>query len=283
LVVQVALKGVSGLGATGSTVFINAEAGEDWDVFVSQCVERGLQGIECLSGIPGFVGGTPVQNVGAYGQEVSGSIVEVRALDRRSGKIATLANADCGFSYRASIFNTTERDRFIVLSVTYSLTQDGASLITYKDLKDIFGDRAPSLKETREAVLNIRRAKSMVIDDNDPNSQSAGSFFKNPVVTAGQFEHIRGVCAKLNIEGVPSFPVGNGLVKVPAAWLIERAGFYKGYSLGSAGLSANHTLALINRGNASASDMIALKKKIEDRVQEVFSILLAPEPVFVGF
>lgn len=283
LVLQVALKGVSGFQEKDGTVYVTAQAGEDWDALVDACVAKNLQGVECLSGIPGFVGGTPVQNVGAYGQEVSETIVSVKAFDRKSGEILTLTNADCGFAYRTSIFNTSEKDRFIVLSVTYALTLNGDPKITYKDLKEIFGARAPSLAEARQAVLNVRRAKSMVIDEADPNSRSAGSFFKNPIVTVGKFARVREIAASMGIEDVPTFPAGEGKVKIPAAWLIEQSGFAKGYRKGRAGLSTRHTLAIVNLGGAAAADVLALKDEVQARVWEVFSIKLKTEPVFVGF
>ncbi len=261
-------------------VEVNVGAGEDWDAFVEFCVNRNLAGIECLSGIPGFVGGTPVQNVGAYGQEVSESIVAVRCYDRVNCEIVELGNSECGFTYRTSIFNSTERDRYVVLGVTYRLTANGDPKIAYQDLKDLFGERRPTLNATREAVLKIRRTKSMVIDPNDPNSRSAGSFFKNPIVDRGQFEKIVNVS---DVPSVPHFPAGENKIKVPAAWLIERSGFHKGFRCGNAGISTNHSLALVNLGQASAAEIVALKDKIQDGVREKFDILLRPEPVFVGF
>ncbi len=210
LVINVALKGVTISDGTSVT----AGAGEDWHAFVEMCVDRDLAGVECLSGIPGFVGGTPVQNVGAYGQEVSESIASVRCFDRTTNAIVDLRNSDCGFTYRTSIFNSTERDRYVVLSVTYNLTAYGEPKIAYKDLKDHFGDRRPTLKETREAVLNIRRMKSMVIDPDDPNSRSAGSFFKNPIVETEKFEKMVGETGEQN---VPHFPAAEDRVKIPAA------------------------------------------------------------------
>ncbi len=274
LVIQVALGGVR-----IDDTHVTAQAGEDWDKFVELCVDRNLGGLECLSGIPGLVGGTPVQNVGAYGQEVSESIVSVRCFDRVTGKVVELRNADCGFAYRTSIFNSSERDRYVVLAVTYRLTAGADPKIAYKDLKEFFGDRQPGLSETRAAVLQIRRAKSMVIDENDPNSRSAGSFFKNPIVDVSKHEEI---AADREHASVPSFPAGDK-VKIPAAWLIERSGFQKGYRLGKAGISTKHSLALVNLGGATAAEIIALKEKIQDGVRGKFDILLQPEPIFVGF
>ncbi len=273
LVIHVRLKGIAFEGD-----LITAQAGEDWDPLVEYCVDRNLGGIECLSGIPGSVGGTPVQNVGAYGQEVSERIVTVRCFDRIAREIVELGNAACGFTYRTSIFNTTERDRYVVLAVTYRLNEGETPNINYKDLREHFEDRCPTLSEARAGVLRIRREKSMVIDRDDPNSRSAGSFFKNPIVATGVLDEIAGSID----QPVPHFPFGQN-VKIPAAWLIEMAGFEKGFRLGHAGISANHSLAIINRGGATAAEIVDLKERIQDTVSQKFGILLQPEPVFVGF
>jgi UDP-N-acetylmuramate dehydrogenase len=273
LVIQIALKGIISDGDT-----ITAAAGEDWDAFVGYCVDRDLAGVECLSGIPGTVGGTPVQNVGAYGQEVSQTIVQVRCYDRRTREILDLSNEKCGFKYRVSIFNSTERGRYVVLAVQYKLSANGKPKLSYKDLIDAFGDSTPTLKQVRERVLSIRRAKSMVIDSNDLNSRSAGSFFKNPVISIEEFSKMKERFG----DSIPHFPAGNESVKVPAAWLIERSGVTKGFTSGNAGISTNHTLAIINRGGATAAEIVSLKNMIQDGVFEKFSISLVPEPVFVG-
>lgn len=265
-------------GGSDSSVYLTAQAGEDWDSFVASCVDHDLAGVECLSGIPGFVGGTPVQNVGAYGQEVSETIVSVRCFDRTAREFVELSNAECGFEYRKSIFNSTHRDRYVVISVMYELQPNGEPKQVYKDLLEHFGDATPSLLDVREAVLDIRRSKSMVIDPDDPNSQSAGSFFKNPIVPIEKYDTIAE-----SFGYVPHFPAGDGLVKIPAGWLIERAGFPKGFRKGRAGISSNHTLALINCGGASANEIIALKNDMQTAVKERFEIELQPEPIFVGF
>ena len=270
----------AGVRPDAGVTLVTVAAGEDWDEFVEYCVNNDLAGVECLSGIPGFVGGTPVQNVGAYGQEVSETIVTVKCFDRVEKRIVELSNAECGFEYRKSIFNSSARDRYIVFSATYALAKGGAPKIAYKDLRDRFPDGSPSLRETREAVLQIRRAKSMVIDPDDPNSLSAGSFFKNPVVSAELVGSLRLAAGGGNI---PTFPATGGNVKIPAAWLIERAGFGKGYRLGRAAISSNHSLALINLGGATASEIVELKRSIQDGVEEKFDILLQVEPIFVGF
>lgn len=279
LVLKIDLTGVD-FHNDGETVLVTAHAGEDWDCLVEKCVENGLAGFECLSGIPGTVGGTPVQNVGAYGQEVSETIVLVRCFDRVDRMVLSLSNKECGFAYRKSIFNTTERDRYVVLSVVYRLVKNGAPRTVYKDLLEHFGDRKSTLQETREAVLGIRRSKSMVIDANDPNSRSAGSFFKNPIVPSSVANTI---AAELKLDRVPQFPAGDGLVKIPAAWLIEQAGLSKGFVLGNAGISQNHSLAIVNRGGASAAEIVALRDLIQKTVRDKFGIELQPEPIFVGF
>jgi len=219
-----------------------------------------------------------VQNVGAYGQEVSESIVSVRCFDRQSGEIAKLANAEFGFAYRTSVFNTTERNRYVVLSVEFRLTPGGKPKIAYRDLTEYFAARTPTLAETRKAILTIRRSKSMVIDPDDPNRRSAGSFFKNPIISKDKFDEISSRFA----GKVPSFSAGEGSVKIPAAWLIENSGFHKGFVMGAAGISTNHTLAIINRGGATAGDILSLAESIQARVRQDFGIDLTPEPVFVG-
>ena len=273
LVIQIGIGGVS-----IDNDVVTAAAGENWDAFVERCVNENLAGVECLSGIPGTVGGTPVQNVGAYGQEVSETITSVRCYDQSQGSIIDLSNAECGFGYRTSLFNTLERDRYVVLSVTYALEKNGGAKIVYKDLTEHFADRVPSLAEARDAVLSIRRSKSMVIDANDENRRSVGSFFKNPMVEKSKYDEI----AQGAGFGVPYFPASSGLVKIPAAWLIERAGFQKGYQIGNVGISTNHTLAIVNRGGASAAEIVGLKDRIQQTVQEKFNITLIPEPIFIG-
>jgi len=288
LVIRLALKGVSWRNE-GDEVIVTAQAGEDWDELVVQCVERNLAGVECLSGIPGSVGGTPVQNVGAYGQEVSETIVSVRVFDRLDKSFVELSNAECKFSYRASIFNTSARDRYVATAVTYALKPHAEPAIRYPDLKNYFSNAStkPSLGETREAVRTIRARKAMLITPDDPDCRSAGSFFKNPVITSESFSRIEAIARDQNLIGaeerVPNFTADDGKVKIPAAWLIERSGFQKGYCRGRVGISSKHTLAIINRGGATAREVTELMKEIQDRVAEKFSVSLSPEPVFVGF
>jgi UDP-N-acetylmuramate dehydrogenase len=284
LVLQMAIKGIS-----FEENIVTASAGEEWDSLVEACVEKGLAGIECLSGIPGFIGATPIQNIGAYGQDVSETISSVRVYDRETSVFETMSGADCGFAYRSSIFNTTQKSRYIVLAVTYSLNSDGAPAIRYADLKKYFDANpgTPTLRAVRDAVIEIRAQKSMVIAANDPNSRSAGSFFKNPIVSEEKFREIQN---KAEMSGstvtgvpIPHFAASNGEIKIPAAWLIEKSGFQKGYVLGNAGLSTNHTLAIINRGDARAREVVELKNKIQESVEGKFGVMLKPEPVFIGF
>lgn len=282
LVLQIALKGIS-VEKAENKVFVTANAGEDWDNFCEFCVNENVQGVECLSGIPGFVGGTPVQNVGAYGQEVSETIFRVRVFDCLKNKFKKLLNADCEFSYRTSLFNSSHKNRYIVTAVTFALCENNQPKIVYKELREIFSERTPTLRETREAVMKIRAAKSMVIDENDPNSKSAGSFFKNPVVSNESFTEIEERARNLGIEKVPFFKADEKYVKIPAAWLIENSGFQKGFQMGNAGLSTKHTLAIVNLGNASANDVLELKNEIQTKVKEIFDIELQPEPIFIGF
>lgn len=283
LVLQINLKGIEIAPEKDGKINVTVQAGEDWDEFVRFCVEKNLQGIECLSGIPGFVGGTPVQNVGAYGQEVSETITNVRVYDRKSKEILDLKNADCGFEYRKSIFNTAAKNRFAVLSVTYALTKNGEPKIVYKDLLNHFAGGKPSLRETREAVCKIRAEKAMLVRQGGLDAQSVGSFFKNPIVSKKRFERALEIAEKLGFKDVPHFPFDEESVKIPAAWLIEKAGFQKGFTKGRAGLSTKHTLALTNRGNASAQEIIQLKEEIQARVKEIFDVELSVEPVMIGF
>ncbi|MBC7796987.1 MAG: UDP-N-acetylmuramate dehydrogenase [Pyrinomonadaceae bacterium] len=269
-------------------VFVTANAGEDWDEFVNICVENDLAGVECLSGIPGTIGASPIQNIGAYGQDVSETVQSVKVFDRETLEIKDLSNADCGFSYRTSIFNSTHKERFIVLNVTFKLEMCGKPKIVYRDLQNYFADNAnPTLLNTRNAVLSIRREKSMVIDANDPNTKSAGSFFKNPIVSKSKFEEIESRAWLLHLldvnQRLPKFAAENGLVKIPAAWLIEKSGFHKGFRFGKVGLSTKHALALVNYDDASAKEIVEFVSKIQLQVRIVFDVELKSEPIFVGF
>jgi UDP-N-acetylmuramate dehydrogenase len=264
--------------------YFEAGAGEVWDEFVALTVAHHCAGLECLSGIPGNVGGTPVQNVGAYGQEVADTIDSLETFDLNTGEELEFSQQDCGFRYRTSIFNTTERRRYVILRVRFALVHGGEPSVTYADLKNFFANHPgkPTLAETRAAVLQIRAAKAMLITPGDPDSRSVGSFFKNPILTAEQFEELRRRAAARSLQ-VPSYPALDAQRKVSAAWLVEQAGFPKGYQLGHAGISSKHALAIVNRGQATAAEIVALKNQIQNQVEHNWAIRLEPEPVFVGF
>ncbi len=285
LILKVAIPGIEKRSASedGKMLF-DVGAGESWDRFVWHAVMAQGGGVECLSGIPGSVGGTPVQNVGAYGQEVAHTIESVQVFDLQDLQIRDLCNEACGFSYRTSIFNTTERGRFIILRVTYALTPGAAPNITYADLKRHFEGRdyTPSLAETREAVRHIRAIKGMLIVPGEADCQSAGSFFKNPVLSEGQHEELKKRASTRGLT-VPSYPALAKSKKVSAAWLVERSGFARGYESGNVGISSKHALAIVNRGGATATEVLALKDQIQQRVEEIWGIRLEPEPVMVGF
>ncbi len=283
LVLKIGLSGVDERRENGKAIF-TAGAGEDWDAFVARTVAGGCAGLECMSGIPGTVGGTPIQNVGAYGQEVGETIHTVRVLDLERGEVLELCRPACEFAYRSSIFNTSQRGRYIVLAVSFALEPGGAPHIIYTDLKKHFAGRdgTPSLRETREAVRQIRHSKAMLIVEGDEDCCSAGSFFKNPVVSEEQYRALAEAASRRALD-VPRFTAANGQVKVPAAWLVEQSGFTKGYSRGSVGISRKHALAIVNRGGATAAEVLALKDAIQARVEETFGIRLVPEPVFLGF
>jgi UDP-N-acetylmuramate dehydrogenase len=284
LVLKNGILGIDRRSSGYGKALFDVGAGESWDRFVSHAVMANSAGVECLSGIPGSVGGTPVQNVGAYGQEVSETIESVQVFDLRDSQVRDLCAEACGFSYRSSIFNTSERGRFIILRVTYALTPGGAPHLEYADLQRHFAGResAPNLAETREAVRHIRARKGMLIVEGDPDCRSAGSFFKNPVLSEPQHEDLQKRAAARNLS-LPSYPALEKHRKVSAAWLVEHSGFGRGYGFGHAGISNKHALALVNRGGASATEIIALKDQILQRVEEIWGVRLEPEPVMLGF
>jgi UDP-N-acetylmuramate dehydrogenase len=283
LVLKIAIGGMDRRESDGTAQF-EVGAGEDWDRFVETAVASGCAGVECLSGIPGSVGGTPVQNVGAYGQEVAETIESVQVFDQRDHRIHELCAEACGFSYRTSIFNTTERGRYIILRVTYTLLPGGESRIEYADLKKFFAGKneAPTLAETREAVRQIRASKAMLLSPGDEDSRSAGSFFKNPVLSPAEYQALTNRAAARGLR-VPSYPALEAQHKVSAAWLVENAGFAKGFTVGRVGISHKHALAIVNRGGATAAEVLALKDQIQQRLEEIWEIRLQPEPVLVGF
>ncbi|HUO61116.1 MAG TPA: UDP-N-acetylmuramate dehydrogenase [Candidatus Acidoferrales bacterium] len=281
LVLHVAFKGVRS-EHSGDRVGFAVAGGEDWDSFVAQTVKAGCSGLECLSGIPGTVGASPVQNIGAYGQEVSESISRVRAINLATLETREFSNAECEFSYRHSFFNSREPGQWLITRVDFELARRGQPRLQYPDLKKYFAENAsPTLCQIREAVREIRHRKSMLLVEGDEDARSAGSFFRNPIVSRDQFAHIQDVAAERGLVP-PSFPAGDS-VKVPAAWLIEQSGIVKGFTLGKVGISRKHTLAIVNRGGATAADVLALKSFVQERVLERFGVELQPEPVFLGF
>ena len=284
LVLKIALLGIKQKVIGGGRVLFAVAAGENWDAFVGGTVQSRFAGLECLSGIPGTVGGTPIQNVGAYGQEVSQTILELRALHLDSLESVTFSNAECQFSYRSSRFNTSDRGHYVITSVDFCLLHDGKPALHYPDLRNYFADSSPepTLAQVRNAVLEIRRRKAMVIEPGDQDIRSAGSFFKNPIVPEQQYAELAATLAAKGLH-LPSYPAGDGFRKLPAAWLVEQAGFVKGYAKGAAAISSRHSLAIVNQGGATAAEIVALKDEIQARVRDEFGIELATEPVFVGF
>ena len=282
LVLRNAIRGIE-IALEGNRVILTAGAGEEWDPLVAYCAARNFAGFECLSGIPGCVGATPIQNVGAYGQETSESLLSVEALDLRTGKLQEIRAEECEFGYRLSRFKTRDRDRFIITRVTYRLAANGKPAVRYAELQNYLaenGASTPTPAQVREAVLTIRRRKAMVIDPTDADSRSVGSFFVNPTVTLEEFDLLK---KRAGVEDLPAFPSSGDRVKLSAAWLIERAGFHRGYVRGNVGTSTKHALAIINRGGGTAREVIELKDQIQSRVLDAFGITLAPEPVFIGF
>ena len=276
-VVHVRTEGVQVEADACSGATVTVAAGETWDSFVARAVEEGWVGVEALSGIPGSVGATPIQNVGAYGQEVAETLATVRCWDRRERAVRTLAASDCGFGYRTSRF---KRDpaRYVVLTVTLQLRLgDLGAPVRYAELARALGveqgARAP-LKDVRDAVLGLRRRKGMVLDASDHDTWSAGSFFTNPLLSAE-------VAATLP-DDAPRWEQPDGRVKTSAAWLIERSGFAKGYGNARVSLSTKHTLALTNRGGASTADLLDLAREVRRGVEERFGVRLENEPVLVG-
>lgn len=275
LVIQISLHGRV-VESEDRYATVKVAAGEPWDSFVEMATASGWAGIECLSGIPGSTGATPIQNVGAYGQDVSETIIRVETLDRTTGRVVAFTNAECRFGYRASRFKNQEPGRHVVLNVTFRLERGGPATIRYPELQKYLDEQEVAIADltgVRSAVIAIRKRKGMVIDPSDPDTRSDGSFFMNPVVPAGE----------LGEFGGPSFPAGEGFVKLSAAWLIENAGFTKGYSHGNVGLSSKHSLAIINRGGGTAAEVRELVELIQRRVRERFGVELHPEPNFIGF
>ena len=279
VVIHLDSRGVTVESEDATHVMVKAAAGEPWDAFVALTVENGWAGIECLSGIPGSTGATPIQNVGAYGQDVSETIARVETLDRTTSRVVWFTNEECRFGYRASLFKNHERDRYVVLSVTFRLNRNGCATIRYPELQKYVDERSIStadLRGVREAVIAIRKRKGMVLDPTDPDTRSDGSFFMNPILTAAQYEEFA-----RRAPDAPHFPSGED-VKLSAAWLIEHAGFHKGFTHGNVGLSTKHSLAIVNRGGGTAAEVLQLVRTIQERVRTVYGVEMHPEPNFVG-
>lgn len=282
LVLAISLRGIECSRASGDAR-LTALAGEPWDNVVAHAVGRGLAGLEGLSGIPGCAGATPIQNVGAYGQEVAETIESVRAIDRHSGEAVELSAKACGFAYRDSFFKSHAPERYVVTAVRFALAERGPAPVRYPDLKKELERRAlttPSLAELRECVLSVRRDKSMLLDPSDVNGRSCGSFFLNPIVSATDAARVQSVAGAVT---VPTYPQPDGRVKLAAGWLIEQSGFGKGLRDGNVGLSTKHALAIVAHPGATASEVARLSLRIRDGVHARFGVELTPEPNFWGF
>ena len=278
LVLKVDLRGVT-VESEAEHVMVKVAAGEEWDLFVRRAVKSGWAGIECLSGIPGSTGATPIQNVGAYGQEVSETIARVEAVDRTTDRVVWFTNEECRFGYRSSLFKNVERERYIILSVTFRLLRGGRAAVRYPELQKYVQEHAippDDLPAVRGAVIAIRKRKGMVLDPADSDTKSDGSFFMNPIITPAEY-----AAFAERAPEAPHFPSGDD-VKLSAAWLIEHAGFQKGYTHGRVGLSSKHTLAVVNRGGGTAVEVLGLVEMIQERVREKFGVEIHPEPNFIG-
>ncbi len=264
-------------------MLVRCQAGKVWDELVRECVEAGWSGLECLSGIPGLVGAAPIQNIGAYGQEVSQTLTEVEVLNLVTFERRAVSAEECGFDYRESRFKQAWKGKYLILSVTFALTPGGAPTLRYGELTQALGQDS-TLAETRHKVIEIRRSKSMVIDPEDPNRRSAGSFFTNPIVEVELADRVEALARERGYQGkMPRYPHHQGMEKLSAAWLIERSGFNKGYVRGNVGLSSRHVLALINRGGAEAEELLDLAREVRAGVSAAFGVSIWPEPNLVGF
>lgn len=282
LIIHIQTKGIE----VSDDGLLTVQAGEDWDAVVQYAITHGLAGIECLSGIPGSAGATPFQNVGAYGQEVAETIVRVDAIDRVTQKRISCTNAECAFAYRTSRFKETDRDRYVITSVSFQLDPSGVPAAKYPELQGLLKDvpitpGTEGLRKTREAVLQLRKKKSMVIDPQDPNSVSCGSFFTNPIIPIAQYMEMQ----KGSTDSIPHYPAGSRddgtpLTKLSAAWLVEHAGFSKGTRRGNVGISDTHSLALVNRGGTTY-EIISLAEEVQENVRMKFGVTLALEPIVV--
>lgn len=268
----------------GAQVLVTVGAGEEWQDFVDHCVAKGWQGVECLAGIPGTVGASPIQNIGAYGQEVSQTIAEVRCLEAATGKAVTFTSEECAFRYRESIFNTRDTGKYLVTSVTFRLVRDGAPELKYRELEQrLSGIPAPTLAQARDAVLAIRDEKGVLVRDGYESFRCAGSFFRNPIVSRDCFEAVEALVSGDDAPKNWAWPLPDGRVKVSAACLIQRAGFERGHRSGNVGLSPHHTLILVNYGGATARELVGFAAEVRQRVLDRFGVLLEPEARLIGF
>lgn len=288
LVIKLERNDIEVVPHSGDTVVVAAAAGARWDDVVAHAVDRGLWGVECLSGIPGRAGAAPIQNIGAYGQELADCLHAVLALDTRSGSSVRLDPEDCGFGYRRSLFKGPWQGRYVVTGIELKLHHSqGQPALAHPELCSRLPPGEPiTLASVRGAVLALRRARSMLNDPADPNHRSAGSFFLNPRVpapTAREVEKLAETPTGRDAKAMPQFATDDGEVKLSAAWLIEQSGFHKGLVHGNAGISSRHCLAIINRGGARAAEILSLAKRVRAGVLDRFGVPLEPEPVFVGF
>lgn len=286
LVMLLSLSGTTEVAGDDGTTLVTVGAGERWDDFVQRAVARGFSGLECLSGIPGSVGATPIQNVGAYGQEVSDTIATVEAIDRVTAEPARMESSSCEFGYRDSVFKGRLRDRHVITSVTFRLARGAAAPSQYPELARALGDGPAEVGRVRDTVLALRRKKSMVLDPADPNSKSAGSFFTNPIVDSNEVEEVRAAAMRAGVADagtMPAWDAGTSRTKLSAAWLIERAGFGRGTSRGAVGISTAHSLAIVNRGGARAAEIVAFAMEVQRGVHARFGVRLHAEPEMVGF
>ncbi len=281
LIIHIKNSGIINEALSDNTILLTAQAGEDWDNVVQYAISHNAMGIECLSGIPGSVGGTPFQNVGAYGQDVSQTIKSVFAVNRDTLEQVEFSNSECNFGYRTSRFKAEDKDKYIITTVAFALTINKAPEIKYPELASAIGTAIQpgkeGLQQVRNAVLALRKKKSMLIDPQDPNSISCGSFFTNPIISAEEF------VANLTLaqSEIPNFPEKNNCVKLSAGWLIEHAGFHRGQKLGNVGISENHSLALVNRGGTT-QELLDLAKQIQAAVQKQYKIQLQLEPIVIS-
>ena len=287
IVIKIDINGIKFKELENDLIEVTSGAGENGDDFVKLCIDNNLAGVECLSGIPGSVGATPIQNVGAYGQEVCNTIISVEAIDRLTLKTVEFTNEECNFNYRQSRFKNEDKDKYVITKVTYRLKKFAEPEIIYPELKkyldkysnwDSLKNGKEKLSVIRDSVIDIRKGKSMVIDSEDPNTVSCGSFFLNPVLTGEEFGELEKTCSKNNIN-IPSYKTDEG-IKIPAAWLVENAGFNKGYRKGGTGISTNHSLALINCGGTT-KELLDLSDKIENDVYNKFGTKLRKEPEII--